>query len=144
MTAHIFPQKRKRHPHRTELSFAPKMRSFVNATSRKRAKNYKQADTKTSPARHFRVAIPLAAVAKTVAIFVKKLRQQRVRRYHPQNRRQYFVTKILFSSRTSLSPSKHLRIRRLGSEQTAVGGAFNFRQEIFCWATVFPIRRSLH
>ena len=72
MTAHIFPQKRKRHPHRTELSFAPKMRSFVNATSRKRAKNYKQADTKTSPARHFRVAIPLAARAKVRAIFVKR------------------------------------------------------------------------
>lgn len=61
-----------------------------------------------------------------------------------QNRRQAFVTKSLFSSWTSLSPSKYIRIRLLGSEQTAVGGAFNFRYEIFRRATVFTIRCSSH
>ena len=60
-----------------------------------------------------------------------------------QNRRQALVTKILFSSRTTLSLSQRLRIQWLGSEQIAVGGAFNFRQEYFQWATVFPIRRSM-
>ena len=54
-----------------------------NATIRQSAKNYKRWDDKATPTRQSRTATPLAAVAKTVAIFVKKLRQQRVRRYHP-------------------------------------------------------------
>lgn len=48
-----------------------------------------------------------------------------------QNRRQALVMKISFSSRNNFRPSHHLRIRWLGSEQTAVGNADNFRQEIF-------------
>ena len=85
----------------------------------------------------------------------------------PQNRRQALVTKILlwsrnqsrgcqinqipqepccdlltkniFSSRKALHPSRRCRFKWQGSGQTAVGGAFNFRQEYFQWATVFPI-----
>ena len=60
----------------------------------------------------------------------------------PQNRRQDLVTKSLFSSRTTLGPSKRLRIRLLGSRQTAVGEPADFRQEIFRRATVFQIRCS--
>ena len=114
---------------------------------------------------------PLAARAKTWTIFVKRMRQHVCIDVLSQNRRQALVTKILlwsrnqsrgcqinqirkepchdlltkniFSSRKALHPSKRFRIRWLDGEQTAVGGAFNFRQEIFQRATVFPIRCTL-
>ena len=50
------------------------------------------------------------------------------------------MTKNIFSSWKALHPSWYCHFRRLGGEQTAVGGAFNYRQEIFRRATVFQIR----
>lgn len=147
------------------------MRQLGNATNRLRAKNYNQENSGKVPQADSEPPPPLAARAKTWTIFVKRMRQHVCIDVLSQNRRQALVTKILlwsrnqsrgcqinqirkepchdlltkniFSSRKALHPSKRFRIRWLDGEQTAVGGAFNFRQEIFQRATVFPIRCTL-
>ena len=140
MTAHIFPQKRKRHPQRTEQSFAPKMRSFVVATSRRRTKKYKQADSKTHPTRHFRAAPPLAAVAKTGAIFVKRIGLCCAIRYRPaepppspRDEKFPFVTNCI--SPTALLPL-HDGVRQCDCRRRHK----RFSSRFFCWANHIPIR----
>lgn len=144
MTAHISPQKQKLNPGlRKTVSFTKNQINQPRHTQTRRRKHKPRKPQTNSQATNpssflsgrpsenrgdFRQEIETANMCIDVI---------------QQNPGQALVTKILFSSRTPLSPSKHLRIRRLGSEQTAVGGTFNFRQESFCWATVFPIRCSL-
>ena len=140
-------------------------------TAQTGGRNLNREDSHPNPTSQFRATSPLSARAKTGAIFVKRiglLPYDQIPSYwttaKPSWRKFYFGHEIKVGDVRQIrsrrnparppdekyifvkkgSPSEPmLRFRRLGSEQTAVGGAFNFRQEYFCWATVFPIRCTL-
>ncbi len=128
------------------------MRQLGNATNRQRAKNYKQEDSKTSLTSQFQTAHRLAARAKTRAIFVKKLWQQRVCRYHlakpppsPRDENFVFVTNFPQPEQTPPDPLRNpvasaylvFSYRVIPKRQIRAGGhliigaknRWNFRQE---------------
>ena len=90
--------------------------------------------------RRIRTTAPLAARAKTGAIFVKRIYLRRPIWHSteepppsPRDEKFVFVTNCPPPEQTS-------RIQLLGSEQTAGGELINFRQEHSQRALVFPIR----
>ncbi len=137
MTAHIFPQKRKRQsPELISNSFQSVDNSTVLQADRARKNSHE--NSKASSTSQFRATSPLTARAKTGAIFVKKLRQQRVYRCHPARPQPRLCDEKLIFVTNLCHPTLLLHGSDLRQREDCRGRHGQFSSRIFPIGDSFP------